>query len=289
MKRIFLILIFLTIHTIFSQEKIVKRYDNGNIQYEGFVVNNTFDSIYKEYYPNGNLKVEGNFKNCEYKINNRVIKFIGCGVVFKDSLRAGKRNGTWKEYYENKNLKSISNYYCGIEQGNYTYFLENGNVESVDFYDANRKIISQSYTGNHVLEEIQYFDVKWFKNKRLESKRTIEFYENGYYKSETLIETKEDGHDYENYKEYYPDGFLKSELVLIDGDKHGICSDYYSNGNIEQVGFFEYDKPVYVQLFYNVDGIPKKLERWKKGKLISTEINFDINKAFKYKVKKYKD
>lgn len=76
---------------------------------------------------------------------------------------------------------------------------------------------------------------------------------------------------------------------MIDGDKHGICYEYYENGNVKQVGFFEYDKPVFVQLFYNENGSPMKIERWKKGNLTSTETSFDIKQSFTYNVKKYKD
>lgn len=277
-------------HNIFSQEKVVIRYDNGNIKCEGFVVNNTFDSIYKEYYPNGVLKSEGFYKNCDYKTNHKIFVYASCGVGNKiDGISKGKMNGQWKTYYDNGKIESVENYYCGIKQGNFYYYSNDGKILDFDFYDGNRKIISQSYNENQTLNEIEYFDQKWVKNKKYEITRTIEFFENGNYKSETLIEEKVDGFEHESYKEYYPNGFLKTENVLIDGDKHGICYEYYENGNVKNVGFFEYDKPVFVQLFYNEDGTPNKLERWKKGKLISTENNFDPKKSFKYQVKKYKE
>lgn len=290
MKRIFLILLIVLFQQIFSQEKIVKRYDNGTIQYEAYVVNNTFDSIYKEYYANGVLKEEGCYKNCDYKLNNRSVFRLGCGVGSKkDSIRYGKRNGEWKSYYENGKLNRTANYFCGIEQGSFFYYNENGTILSIDFYDAGDLNISQQYSENNTLEEIIYYDKKFIKGKLYATTRQVKFYENGNYKSETLVEEKVDGFEHESYKEYYPNGFLKTENVLIDGDKHGICCEYYENGNVKNVGFFEYGKPVFVQLFYNEDGTPNKLERWKKGKLVSTENNFDPKKSFIYNVKKYKN
>lgn len=281
----------MSFYHVFSQEKIVKRYDNGNIQYEGFVVNNTFDSIYKKYYSNGVLKEEGFYKNCEYKTNYRkIVQVSACGGPAKlDSILIGIKNGTWKDYYENGKLKSEANYFCGIEQGNFYNYSESGVVESIYFYSSGEKIMSQLLNENQTLSEIEYFDKKLIKNKNYKTTRTIEFFENGDYKSETIKEEKEDGFEHEVYKEFFSNGFLKTEQILIDGDKHGICYEYYENGNVKHVGFFEYDKPVYVQLFYNENGTPKKLERWKKGKLISTENNFDSKKAFNYNVKKYKD
>lgn len=281
----------MSFYHVFSQEKIVKRYDNGNIQYEGFVVNNTLDSIYKEYYSNGVLKEEGVYKNCEYKTNYRkIVQASTCGGPAKlDSILIGIKNGTWKDYYENGKLKSEANYFCGIEQGNFFYYYENGAISTIDFYDAGDLNISQEYNENKTLEEIIYYDKKFIKGKRYKTTRTVEFYENGNFKNKTIVEEKEDGHEYESYKEYFPNGFLKTEQVLIDGDKHGICYEYYENGNVKRVGFFEYDKPVFVQLFYNKDGSPMKIERWKKGKLKSTETTFNLKQSFKYNVKKYKD
>lgn len=290
MKRIFLILLIVLFQQIFSQEKIVKRYDNGTIQYEAYVVNNTFDSIYKEYYPNGILKTEGSYKNCKYKTNNKAVLVGTCGnEEKKDSIKKGILNGEWKDYYENGKLKSKANYFCGIEQGSFFYYNENGTILSIDFYDAGDLNISQQYSENNTLEEIIYYDKKFIKGKLYATTRQVKFYENGNYKSETLVEEKVDGLEYESYKEYYPNGFLKTNQILIDGDKHGICYEYYENGNVKNVGFFEYDKPVFVQLFYNEDGTPNKLERWKKGKLVSTENNFDPKKSFIYTVKKYKN
>jgi len=280
----------MSFYHVFSQEKIVKRYDNGNIQYEGFVVNNTLDSIYKEYYSNGVLKEEGYYKDCQYKFKNKSVYRVVCGVgCEKDNIRFGKRNGEWKHYYENGKLKSRANYFCGIEQGNFFYYFENGSISSIDFYDAGNLIMSQEYNVNNILEKIIYHENKFIKGKKYKTTRTVEFYENGNFKNETIVEEKEDGHEYESYKEYFPNGFIKIDQVLIDGDKHGICYEYYENGNVKQVGFFEYDKPVFVQLFYNENGSPMKIERWKKGNLTSTETSFDIKQSFTYNVKKYKD
>jgi len=289
MKEIFTLIMVMFFCNLFSQEKIVKKYDNGNIFYESYIVNNVLDSIYREYYSNGVIKREGVFKNCQYKTNKVILITVGCGVVKKDSIKDGILNGEWKEYYETGKIKSISNYFCGIEQGNFYYYSESENIKSIDFYNAGKKIMSQSFNDNHTLSEVEYYDEKWIKEKNYRTTRTIEFFENGNYKSETLVEEKEDGYEYENYKEYYSNGFFKIENFLIVGKKHGICYQYYENGNVKTVGAFEYDKPTCVQLFYKEDGTPLKMERWKKGKLILTEQTFDTKKSFNCDVRKYKE
>ncbi len=61
-------------------------------------------------------------------------------------------------------IESVENYYCGIKQGNFYYYSNDGKILDFDFYDGNRKIISQSYNENQTLNEIEYFDKKWVKN-----------------------------------------------------------------------------------------------------------------------------
>ena len=54
----------------------------------------------------------------------------------------------------------------------------------------------------------------------------------------------------ESVKEYYSNGFLKSETELLDFDKNGIYREYYENGNIKYEGKFQNDKPIEKQYYY---------------------------------------
>jgi antitoxin component YwqK of YwqJK toxin-antitoxin module len=83
-------------------------------------------------YPNGNRKVEGSNKN-------------------------SKRHGTWKSYYENGQLWSITSYVEGIENGVKTAYYPNGAIHFVGeyrngkqfgtwkFYDDQGKVTEKNY------------------------------------------------------------------------------------------------------------------------------------------------
>ena len=59
--KIFFLLFILPNTFLYSQEIYVEKFPNGNLKIEGFLVNKTLDSLYKEYYENSKIKQEGFF------------------------------------------------------------------------------------------------------------------------------------------------------------------------------------------------------------------------------------
>lgn len=277
LKKTLILIFILTITFTYCQEKYVEKYPNGNLKVDGFIVGKTLDSIYKNYYENGNIKTEGFYKNCDYKTNRTSIyTFLQtCGRInTKDSINAGKSHGTWKNYYESGTLKSVFNYHCNFLQGNnYTYF-ENGNIESIEFYNEGKLLTSIEYHNNGFIAKNSLYSYIYNKKetRNLKTTREIEYYENGNLKIQREAIEKEKHLEIESLKEYYSNGFLKSETELIDLDKNGIYREYYENGNIKYEGKFLNDKPIEKQYYYHENGKQHKIEYWKKGKLINTEI-----------------
>lgn len=277
LKKTFILLFFLIITFTYSQEKYFEKYPNENLKIEGFLVGKTLDGIYKEYYENGKIKTEGFYKNCEYKTNYISIytSLQTCGRINNnDSINAGKYHGTWKSYYENEVLKSVFNYHCGFLQGNnYTYY-ENGNIESIEFYNGGNLLTSIEYYENGFMAKNSFYNYTHNKkeSRNLKTTRELEYYENGKLKIQREVIEKEKDVEIENIKEYYQNGFLKSETELIDLDKNGIYREFYENGNVKYEGKFLNDKPIEKQYYYHENGKKHKIEYWKKGKLIKTEI-----------------
>ena len=56
--KLFILLTLLNFCEIYSQEKVIVKYENGNIKFEGYAQKNVLDSIYREYYENGKVKAE---------------------------------------------------------------------------------------------------------------------------------------------------------------------------------------------------------------------------------------
>lgn len=258
---------------MYSQEKVVEKYNNGNIKFEGYAINNVLDSIYKEYYENGSIKTEGFYKNCKYETNKRKIYKIGCGTQKSDSLKPGTNHGIWKRYYQNGKVKSIWNYHCGLMQGNFYDYNENGNLETQEFYFEDKLKTSQSYNEKGILEMVDNIEYNYKKNRYYKTTNHKEFYENGDLKVESLIIEEENDIEIETFKEYYPNGFLKTEKRLINDYKNGIYREYFENGNAKYEGLFENNKPKGKQYFYGENGKLLKIETWKRNKLINTTAN----------------
>ncbi|CAM2916703.1 Antitoxin component YwqK of the YwqJK toxin-antitoxin module [Flavobacterium succinicans] len=268
--KIFILLTSIFSCEIYSQEKVIEKYENGNLKFEGYSKNKILDSVYKEYYENGNLKAEGFYKNCKYETNKRKIFVLGCGVSKKiDSLISGINHGNHKTYYQNGKLQSISNFHCGLMQGNFYNYYENGNLEMQEFYFEGKLKMSQSFNEKGFIEEINNIEYRIEKKLELETKNHKEFYENGDLKIENII-VEEENDITEYYKEYYQNGFLKTEKTLKNNSKNGIYREYFENGNAKYEGKFNEDKPIEKQYFYNENGTILKIETWKKNIMINS-------------------
>lgn len=125
-------------------------YETGELMSKGFLKNEEPEKEYYEYYKNGNIKVEGNFKNGLkdgvqkwYHENGEKYKIIGyeagvekgiyelyssSGLVQYKGIKDSLHIGLQYEYYENGNLKRIFE-----KEGNdtikYTLYNENGAIE----------------------------------------------------------------------------------------------------------------------------------------------------------------
>lgn len=254
---------------MYSQEKVIEKYANGNLKFEGYSINKVLDSVYREYYENGNIKTEGFYKDCKYETNKRKIYIIPCGNCKKsDSLLTGTRHGKWKTYYLNGKVKSLSNFHCGLRQGNFYNYYEDGILETQEFYFEDKLQSSQSFNYDGIIEETDNIEYNFKKTRNYKTTLHKEFYENGDLKIENRIVEEENDIETEYYKEYYQNGFLKIEKTLINNSKNDIYREYFENGNVKYEGKFKNDKPIEKHYFYKEDGRIDKIETWKKNKLI---------------------
>jgi antitoxin component YwqK of YwqJK toxin-antitoxin module len=193
---------------------------------------------------------------------------MGCGVGKEnDTILSGKKQGTWKNYYENGILHYTSSFHCGIMQGNNFSYDKNGKLETIEFYNEGRLMYLQEFNENGIVVETSNYKYKLYKTETFKKIHTFKFYDNGDLKSENIID-EDDEKDDEYYKEYYSNGFLKLEQHTINGNKFDVYREYYENGNIKHEGLFKNNIPIKKQYFYNENGSILKFEIWKNGKLI---------------------
>jgi antitoxin component YwqK of YwqJK toxin-antitoxin module len=123
---------------------VTEYYDNGTVRLESFVNNNMYDSIFVSYYENGNKRAEGVYKKCTYKTSSTVIVQSTCGVE-RDTIqpKEGIYNGQWKYYYENGQLESVKNYFCNIKVGQWLFYDSTGKLLENEFYNADKLVQRQ--------------------------------------------------------------------------------------------------------------------------------------------------
>lgn len=138
----------------------------------------------KEYYENGNLESEFEYKN-------------------------DKLNGVGKTYYENGELKSQGQYIDGKKEGVFTFYFRKGKLKmKVNYINGKEEGVIKKYYKNGALNvEAE------FKNGKQDG-ITKEYFESG--KPKGLINYK-NGVRHGEYKSYHTNGQLSMEAFCING------------------------------------------------------------------------
>ncbi len=284
MKPILLIIfLMLVICTSFAQIKTVEYYKSGKIKIQCFVKNNIYDSTFVEYYENGQKKSEGTFKKCTYKTSSTMIVQSTCGVGSDTTKPSeGIKNGLWKTYYEDGKLNLTGSYFCNIRVGQWLSYDEKGKLDEDEFYNAGKLIQKKEYYSNGNLESFLTRTLETIKEKKDKRYKNDNSYTtihtdnvSEYYETGELSCVKTLNNDDEltgKYTEYWPNGFVKVSGEYKEDKKNGTFIEYYENGNTKFEGIIKDDVPQDKQYFLNQQGKVIKIETWKKGVLVSTEM-----------------
>jgi len=277
MKPLLLILFLSFSVCSYAQVKSVEYYANGKTKIESFVKNNTYDSTYVEYFENGNKKTEGFFKKRTYKTSSQVIIQTTCGTG-RDTTKPyeGIKNGLWKSYYENGQLSLSGSYFGDIKVGQWLSYDKTGKLDEAEFYNAGNLIEQKEYYPNGNLQSLLIRTTEFVKDKKGQSGSSehtdniCEYYETGELKCIKTLNN--DGERTGKYTEYWTNGFVKLTGEYKNDKKNGIFREYHNNGNTKFEGIIKDDIPQDRQYFSNEHGKNIKIETWKKGILISTEL-----------------
>lgn len=175
--------------------------ESKDISFEDFKLDNSeyYNKIIN--YSNGKIKSKQTVKNG--KLNGKFIQYyendnIHHECIYKDN----KLNGYYKEYYDNNKIHASENYINGVPNGKFTYYYKNGNLKSDAFYE------------NGKFEGIQK-----------------EYYENGSIKN---IWNYQKGVLNGHATKYYENGNKKSEANITNGKLEGVVKTYNFKGEIEE-------------------------------------------------------
>ena len=286
-----------------GQLKEIKKYEKG-IKIENAPELATVE-VKKEYYPNMKVKSAGTYiqgkKEGVHKIfdeqgNVTATKIykndieIGAGII----SNSGKKDGDWKEYYENSQLKVSGRFKNDVKTGKWIYYYSNGQMEQAGeytskglptgewkWYYASGKLLREEIFDNGLEEGmlIEYSETGKIVTKGLYVQGLKEgewIYEMGVYKETGAYKNDlregpwkhiytdnnklrfegsfQMGNAVGHHKFYYPSGMLKSEGPYVGGLKNGDWKYYNDVGETEKIITFRSDEE------YKINGLKVNAE-----------------------------
>lgn len=198
---------------------------------------------FKTFYANGNLEMEGDLKKGERNGKWAIYDVLG-RIASAFNYTDGLQNGEQKTFYENGKLKEIyssdSNYIVGL----YKEFYANGHLKTHgEFTKVGRIGVWTTYFSNDTVESVSYFDENKKTGRNMffspAGKLTMEDFldSDGMLKRQKLYSP--DGlvlndqaftFDSTTYVSKYPSGAVKEKNKIIHKTTHGLSLGYYPNG-----------------------------------------------------------
>ncbi len=217
-------------------------YQNGNLKVEGMYKNNRPSSVWKYYYESGNLKQTISYSSdstsfSQFFYENGLLKKEGYFLNhLKDSL--------WTYYYESGKPLKKGLYKKNFQDKNWDYFFEDGKQKAIALYNTGIGIYTEYFYGGgikmtgSVLENET--DGIW-----------TYYYENGNVKATGF---EKNGVKNGDWKYFYDNDTLASRGNYINGTKQGDWNFYHRNGLLSSQGLMnEGLRDGYWKLF-NEDG-----------------------------------
>jgi antitoxin component YwqK of YwqJK toxin-antitoxin module len=226
MKRILILLFFCLICKIISaqENETLKdgyqafKYPNGTISSEGLIKNGKPEGLWKSYYVTGVKKSEG--KRTNFLLDSIWLFYDQAGdTTEKISFLYGKKNG-W--YYKYKKDPSLGVYTWSKElfaadrkEGTAFLYFPDGKIQQTFTYNNGKKDgLSKEYD-----KEGNIITLFEYSNDFLVSR-------------EKINRIDKNGLKQGDWKEFYPNGSIKSEKTFKDDLIHGYYKEYDSHGKL---------------------------------------------------------
>lgn len=246
-------------------------YSNGNVWKEIPYLNDKKQGIGYEYDQNSNIITLTRYRNNKILLQEKINRYN----------QKGEKDGVWKEFYENGNVKDEKNYSNGKLNGIFKIYnkdrklleklyYKNGEVdiENKDYelevelkeeYDKKGNLIFQ---GSYKNDKPIGIHRKFNENGKVISTETYNLYGKVVAEGIVLINGKEDG----KWVYYYDNGNKKAEGKYLKGKQQGNWKFYYPNGKIKQQGNYSLGKLTGSWKWYYDNGYLLKEEFYIYGK-----------------------
>ena len=239
--------------------------------------------------PHG-LEKEFNKEGLVIVVSKYYAGILGKREFINRTDKFGLKQGSWKFFWTNGNLKEEGSYQNDKKKGYFKYYDETGNFKYVEKYDNNILIVDAPETRQMEVKTVYHSNGKpaitatYYKGvpegvrrEYDETGKVIKGYvfANGILRYEGI--TDEDGKRQGLWKEYYPTGNLKSEGNYINSNQEGIWKFYFENQKIEVNGTYKNGKKEGTWYWYYPNGTVLQEENWSKGKLDGEFLEYNEN------------
>lgn len=233
MKRILSLIVFLFIvFNASSQDNQsltdgyqIFKYPNGAISAEGLIRNGKPDGFWKSYYVTGVKKSEG--KRTNFILDSIWVFYDQSGdTIEKINYLIGKKNG-WYFKYKKDPLKGVyvfsKELFAGDrKEGTATIFFPDGKIQQTIVYNSGKKdgLAKEFDREGNIITLLEYH------NDFLVSRDRINRSDNK-------------GLKQGDWKEFYPNGRIKSEVTYVDDLQNGYYKEYDNKGNLQITMLYE--------------------------------------------------
>ncbi len=245
-------------------------FPDGNIKQTIPYSDNKIDGLSKEYDQEGNI-----ITLLEYN-NDRLISRERINRIDNNGLK----QGTWKEFFTNGNLKKEENYRDNLLHGYYREYNSSGQIIFTLLYD-NGAIVQSANTDDTEINITNRYDEE---NRLVYSGpyrndvpvgvhreygsdgsviKSFIYNDNGLLLSEGIVD--ESGNRNGNWKDFYSDGTIMAEGQYVNNIRSGIWKFYNSNGSVEQTGSYYYGRPDGVWRWYYENNALLREEEYYRG------------------------
>lgn len=200
----------------------------------------------------------------------------------------GNKQGQWKAYDENGDLKFEGRFIDNNPVGTFTYYYPDGKVKAIsEMYERGRRSRTKVFHNNgrlmgegNFLDKVK--DSTWNYYSDFDGVHlSMEFYRKGKLDSTVLNFYPKGGVaeeiPYTNgikngvWKQYYTDGKLKLKATYIEDKLQGLMLVYYQNGLPEVSGMYKNNLKNGLWMYFNDEGAVIKKETYVNGHLRKTE------------------
>jgi len=245
-----------------SRDTVTNRYyyENGVLVGKGVLINNkTLVGPWSFYYPAGNTKCVGNYNSSGEKEGEWTFYFYPETLKAIEIFKNGKLEGVQKNYFDNGNISSVSEYKNDLMDGLVTTYYYSGIKKSISNYKLGKKDGAQKvfHSNGNISESNNY------------TAGVISGTSYGYFKSGKLKQTEQyvDGKEDGPYKSYNENGTLSAEGQFVKDKGEGEWKYYDSKGKINEKRHYVNNVEEGLREEYYDNGQLSASYNWKKTKI----------------------